>query len=142
MVKLFADSQRRRILSFREEAMGYIHCCGALHKTRTFKLVPQENFLLCELDYMKKCPVCGHLVVQLTRIDNEKNLSVIRKINNKAKYFFEKIKNQILYEQKNINYSKYNYGKFYLNYNEFGVKKRCYANLSTLKIGLTENKNF
>ncbi|MDR1168835.1 MAG: hypothetical protein LBK53_08130 [Heliobacteriaceae bacterium] len=118
--------------------MGYIHCCGALRKTRTFKLVPQEKFLLCEIDYLKKCPVCGHLVVQLTRVDNGKEVSTIRKVNEKAQKFFDKMKNQILYENKFINYP--HYGKFYLNYNEFGVKKRCYANLSRLKIGLAENK--
>ena len=68
--------------------MGYIHCCGALHKTRTFRLVPQENFLLCELDFLSKCPVCGHTVVQLTRIDEADNISVVRKINKKSKNIF------------------------------------------------------
>ncbi|MDR1326790.1 MAG: hypothetical protein LBJ74_00115 [Heliobacteriaceae bacterium] len=119
--------------------MGYLHCCGALHKTKTFKLVPQGKFLICEVDYLKKCPVCGHLVVQLTRIDREQNLSSVRKTNIKAVKFFQKIQNKILYESRVINYSKYPGGKFYLNYNEFGVKKRCYSNLSKLKIGLLEN---
>lgn len=123
------------------ESMGYIHCCGALHKTRTFKLAPQGKFLICELDYLTKCPVCGHTVVQLTRIDNEKKLSVIRKVNAKAKAFYQKIKSKLLCEIKIINYNSQNYGKFYLNYNEFGIKKRCYSNLSTLKIGLAENKD-
>ena len=122
--------------------MGYIHCCGALHKTRTFKLVPQKDFLVCEVDYLKKCPVCGHLVVQLTRIDNKKEPSIVRRVNVKAKKFFEKLRDKIIYENKIINYSDKNHGKFYLNYNEYGVKKRCYANFSTLRIGLTENKNF
>ncbi len=120
--------------------MGYIHCCGALHKTRTFHLVPQENFLLCELDYLTKCPVCGHTVVQLTRIDNKDNISVVRKVNKKAREFFIKLKNFILYEEKTVNYNNVNSGSFYLNYNEFGVKKRCYSNLKALKIGRNENK--
>ena len=118
--------------------MGYIHCCGALHKTRTFRLVPQENFVVSELDYLSKCPVCGHTVVQLTRIDN---ISIVRKVNKKAKLLFEKLKNVILYEIRPINYNRINTGKFYLYYNEFGVKKRCYSNLRTLKIGLAENKD-
>lgn len=120
--------------------MGYIHCCGALHKTRTFRLVPQENFSLCELDYLSKCPVCGHTVVQLTRIDDKENISVVRKINKKAREFFNKLKNKVLYEIKPINYNIKHSGTFYLNYNEFGVKKRCYSNLRTLKIGLADNK--
>jgi hypothetical protein len=121
--------------------MGYIHCCGALHKTRTYRLVPQDSFILCELDYLTKCPVCGHTVVQLTRVDRDDNISVVRKVNKKAKIFFEKLKKLILYEVRSIKYNKVNCGKFYLNYNEFGVKKRCYSNLRTLKIGLTENKD-
>jgi hypothetical protein len=121
-----------------EKKMGYLHCCGKLHRTKTFKLVPQSQFVVCELDYLKHCPACGHLVVQLTRIDTTDAISTIRKINDKALKFFDKLKSKILYEKKFINY-KY-LGKFYLNYNEFGVKKRCYANLSSLKMGLTENK--
>lgn len=120
--------------------MGYIHCCGALHKTRTYCLAPQGKFLVCEIDYLSKCPVCGHTVVQLTRIDKNDKISVIRRINKKAKEFFEKMKTKILYEIRPINYSRLPVGSFYLNYNEFGVQKRCYSNFRTLKIGLTENK--
>ena len=123
------------------DVMGYIHCCGALHKTKTFRLVPQENFLVCELDYLKKCSVCGHTVVQLTRIDSKDNISVVRKVNKKAREFFAKLKKFILYEEKTVNYNNINSGSFYLNYNEFGVKKRCYSNLKSLKIGLNENKD-
>lgn len=121
--------------------MGYIHCCGALHKTKSYRLVPQDNFLICEVDYLSKCPVCGHTVVQLTRIDKKDNISIIRKVNKKAKIFFESLKKYVLYEIRPINYNKVNYGRFYLNYNEFGVQKRCYSNLRTLKIGLAENKD-
>ena len=127
---------------FSGESMGYIHCCGALHKTKSFRLVPLGNFLICELDYLKKCPVCGHMVVQLTRINDNKELSVIRKVNDKAVRFLEKIRKYIIYEIKNFNYNSLYHGKFYLSYNEFGFKKRCYSNLSTLKIGLVENRFF
>lgn len=120
--------------------MGYIHCCGALHKTRSFKLVPQADFVLCELDYLKKCPVCGHTVVQLTRVDKDDNVSTVRKVNQKAKQFFEKLKKSILYEEVPLKIPR-NCGNFYLNYNEYGVLKRCYSNLSSMKIGLFENKN-
>lgn len=119
--------------------MGYIHCCGALHKTRSYKLVPQAGFVQCELDYLKKCPVCGHTVVQITRIDSSNKISIVRKINGKAKKLFENIKNFILYEEVPLKLPKYG-GKSYLNYNEYGVLKRCYSNLSRLKIGLYENK--
>lgn len=113
--------------------MGYIHCCGGLHKTRSFVLSPSEDFIVCELDYLLKCPVCRHTVVQLTRIDKNNSISSIRYVNKEAKKFFEKLKSKILYERKYYDYSKRRGGTFYLNYNEFGVKKRCYSNFSNLK---------
>lgn len=118
--------------------MGYIHCCGGLRKTRTFVLSPEKNFVACELDVLKKCPVCGHYVIQLTRIDKTQKTSSLRFVNKKAKIFWNKIQGKILYEEKCFDYTKENFGSsFYLNYNEFGVKKRCYSNFRHLKIGLT-----
>lgn len=116
--------------------MGYIHCCGGLRKTRSFVLAPTESFVMCELDYLVKCPVCNHLVIQLTRINHNDEISTIRYTNKKALKFWEKIKSKIIYERKIYDYSKANRGTFYLDYNEFGVKKRCYSNLSNLRIGL------
>lgn len=116
--------------------MGYIHCCAGLHKTKSYVIVPTENFAACELDKLIKCPVCGHYVIQLTRIDKDNNITTVRYTNKKAKQFWEKIKSKILYERRTYN-SKTAKGTFYLNYNEFGVKKRCYSNFSNLKIGLS-----
>ncbi len=129
MVKSFAGSQKG-------STMGYIHCCGGLRRTRSFRLSPQDGFVLCELDYLSKCPVCGHISVQLTRIDKNNNITTIRKANNKALKFFEKLKDKILYEEEKFDYSAKNHGKFYLFYNEYGIKKRCYSNLKNLKLGL------
>lgn len=116
--------------------MGYIHCCGGLRKTRSFILSPTDDFVMCELDYLIKCPVCGNRVLQLTRIDSNNVLSSVRYVNKKALQFWDKIKPKILYEEKYIDYSKRRGGSFYLNYNEFGVKKRCYSNFSNLKTRL------
>ncbi|MBE7709035.1 MAG: hypothetical protein E7Z93_01160 [Cyanobacteria bacterium SIG32] len=92
--------------------------------------------MLCELDYLKKCPVCGHTVVQITRIDKDNKISTIRKTNEKARNLFAKVKDKILYAEVNENYLVKQYGKFYLYYNEYGVKKKCYSNLKNLKLGL------
>lgn len=95
--------------------------------------------MFAEVDYLETCPICGHTVTQLTRIDSDNNVSVCRKINEKARKLFDKLKNSILYEKKTEGTRLKVYSKFYLNYNEFGVKKKCYSNLSTLKIGMFEN---
>lgn len=126
----------------RESILGYIHCCSGKRKTQSYAISPRENFFAVELDYLEKCPICGHTVVQLTRIDFNNNISYCRKINQKARKLFEELKNSILYKkQPEISCLKA-YSKFYLNYNEYGVKKRCYANLSSLKMGLLDNEKF
>lgn len=117
--------------------MGYIHCCGGLRKTRSFVLIPNREFVLCELDYLKECPVCGHLIIQITRLNTKKEVSTLRYKNKRAENFWDKIQKNILYEKKYYDYNKIKQrGNFYLNYNEYGVKKRCYSNFSNLKIGL------
>lgn len=133
MTKLFAE------LTVEEKciSMGYIHCCGGLRKTRSFVLSPAENFVVCELDYLYRCPVCNHAVVQITRVDKENSVSTMRYVNKAARDIYKKMKSIILYEKKYYDYSKRRGGSFYLNYNEFGVQKRCYSNLSNLKIGLS-----
>lgn len=121
--------------------MSYIHCCAGLRKSKSYSISPEENYLFAQVDYLDKCPICGHTVTQITRIDSDNNVSVCRKINDKARKLFEKLKASILFEKKPEGVRLKAYSKFYLNYNEFGVKKRCYSNLSTLKIGLFENKD-
>lgn len=120
--------------------MGYIHCCSGLRKSKTYSISPEEDYLIAQVDYLEKCPVCGHTVTQLTRIDFDNNVSVCRKINDKARKLFNKLKNSILFEKQLDNLYFKTYSKFYLNYNEFGVKKKCYSNLSSLKMGLFENR--
>lgn len=122
--------------------MGYIHCCSGLRKTRSFTLSPEKNYQYAQVDYLEECPICGHTITQLTRIDAKNKISTCRKINDKARKFFGALKSSILYE-KNPECQTYNTSsKFYLYYNEFGKKKKCYSNLSSLKIGLFENKEY
>lgn len=116
--------------------MGYIHCCGGLRKTKSFVLIPEEKYILCELDYLSKCPRCENTVIQLTRIDKNNNLTTIRFTRKKAEKFWEKIQPKILYEKKYYTYTKHKGGKLYLYYNEFGKRKRCYSNITNMKIGL------
>jgi len=115
--------------------MGYVHCCGALRKTRSFVLLPAAGFAVCETDYLKKCPKCGHTVIQIYRISKDNQFSTLRYVNKKAVKLLEKLKSEILYERKDYSYSQWRGRSYYLNYNEYGVKKRCYSNISNLSIG-------
>lgn len=123
-----------------EVKLGYIHCCAGLRKSKSYSISPDGAFVSAELDYVEKCPICGHTVAQITRVDLENNVSICRKTNEKARKLFEKLKTSILFEREKCSSMLKVHSKFYLNYNEFGVKKKCYSNLSTLKMGLFENK--
>ncbi len=121
--------------------LGNIHCCGGKRKTKSYAVSLQNNCLMAELDYLEECPVCGHTIVQLTRIDFEHEISVYRQTNEKARKLFANLKKYILFEKKAESSFQKAHSKFYLNYNEYGVKKKCYSNLSTLRMGRFENQN-
>jgi hypothetical protein len=125
-----------------EGILGYIHCCNGRRKSDSYVLLPETTYILAEVDYLQACPVCGHTVVQLTRIDFDHNISICRKTNEKARKLFANLESSILYKKEPELCRVKAYSKFYLNYNEFGVKKKCYSNLSTLKIGLFEGESF
>ena len=119
--------------------MSSIHCCGAKRASRSFVLEPQSGFLYVQMSILDECPVCNHFVVELFRIDYNHELSSVRKINKQGRKFFEKLSSSILYEHRASDKLFRSYGSFYLSYSEFGKVKRCYSNLSTLKIGLFDN---
>ena len=120
--------------------MGYIHCCGALRECRAFELKPDEKFKIKELHFLEECPVCGNCILQLTRVDLLNKVNIYRITNKKAKKFFEKYSKDIIKEiDKCEMFAPKSNGKFYLNYNEYGRKKKCYSNLSSMKLGLFEN---
>lgn len=121
--------------------MGYIHCCGGLRRTRTYFIKPEDGFCECRMDYLEQCPNCGSKVIQLTRKNYDNKISIVRKSNQKAEKFFTKLKRLILYEQDNLPLILSQVDKNDLGYMEFGKKKFCSSNLSTLKIGKYENKD-
>lgn len=121
--------------------MGYIHCCGGLRKSKSYAVTPEENYLFAQVDYLQECPICGHTVTQLTRIDYKNEVSTYRKVNEKARKLFEKMKTLILFEKNAETIGYIPSSKYGFYYNEFGVKKKCYSNLSSLKMGTFESKN-
>ena len=120
--------------------MGFVHCCGGLRKSKSFLLLPQDGFLQVQMDWLEACPVCSHTVLQLTRLDYNNEISIIRKTNSKARKFREKLESAIITEISKNQLPQQNSGSsFYLFYNEFGTKKKCFSNLSTLKMGISES---
>ena len=116
--------------------MRYIQCCGGLRECRTYELLPDEIYKYKELRYLDECPRCGHTTLCLFRLDNENNVSVYRLKNEKARKFFNRCEKDIIREKAEYVHNLVKSGSsFYLFYNEFGVKKRCYSNLSSLNIG-------
>lgn len=120
--------------------MGKIHCCSALRRSKSFELLPSEDFLFATLDIVEKCPQCGHFVLQLTRIDYKNNISIIRKNNKKARKLYLKLK-PFIKPYKTIALPPNLGNKSSLKYSEFGKIKTCYSNLSTMRLGTFENKN-
>lgn len=119
--------------------MGFINCCSGMRISKTFALRPDEGYIYAQADYIAECPICSDVVLQLTRMDVEGNVTVCRNINAKALKLFEKLKSSILYELKSEGCNVAYGSKFYLYYNEYGKKKKCYSSLSALKMGLFES---
>jgi len=116
--------------------MPVIYCCGGLRRCKQFELVPQDGYIKVTIHLLDECPQCGHAVAMLTRYDLNHDISFVRKTKEKALKLFERCKSSILYEQKRNVVPR---STFYLFYNEFGKKKRCYSNLSTMQMGLFED---
>lgn len=125
--------------------MAYLKCCGHLHKAEFFQLEAPVGYSSSVLKVMNyECPICKNFVVEVERTkfvgDKKTTLHIvedkIRRINDDACDLLEKLNCSILFQIKPV---ATGVGGFYLNYSEHGVKKRCYSNLSTLKIGLTDN---
>jgi len=123
--------------------MGVIHCCGGLQKSKSYILQPSDGFLEVQMDWLESCPRCSHTVIQITRLAFDNKISVIRKTNLKARKLREKLESSIITEIKNnLKFTTSPMSNFYLYYNDFGKKKKCFSNLSSLKMGLYENLNF
>ena len=140
----FCDGKRNflraNFVEYEGEEMGVIHCCGGLRRTKSYILQPENGFLQVRLDWLESCSVCSHTVLQLTRLDYKNEISVIRKTNSKARKFREKLEPSIISEITKSQCIQPSSGSsFYLFYNDFGKKKKCFSNLSTLKMGISEN---
>jgi len=123
--------------------MGFIKCCGHSVSADIFMLVPDKNSSWAILKDMKDvCPHCHNYKIQIDKIDNTGVFQSIVYENEKAYAMRKK-----LIESKSIAFPIIQKDSvvgsaFYLNYSEYGKKKKCYSNLSTLKMGLFDNSEY
>ena len=116
--------------------MAFIDCCNHKRSCDVFRLENRPGFILNYAYFIEACPSCGHTVLLLKRYLPDGSVSEVRKTNEAARKLFEKIRPAILCRIGKTLVPQG--GKSFLRYNEFGVVKKCYSNLSCIKIGLFE----
>lgn len=119
--------------------MALIHCCGRLQKTKAFVCEPSDGYIHMRLDWLPVCKSCRSTVLQVTRFDLDHNISRFRRTEKVARELFDSLRTSIIYEVESPFCIIPTHSGSYLCYSEFGVKKRCYSSLSTLKAGLFES---
>lgn len=117
--------------------MARIICHSAKQKAELFKIAPTKNDVAHEyVLYLKRCCICDNPVLEIIRFDIwGELLPSVRLKSNNIKGFLEKM--SVLEKPRKICFTAPK-GGFYLNYSEYGSKKRCYQNISTLQLGKLE----
>lgn len=115
-----------------------IRCCNKSHKARVFLLQPRKGYkdTFFKIAY---CPVCKRTFAVLERTSTRTNkVSYIRAQGYEKVFEYHKtLQAWIITELSNTKIASGS--SFYLNYNEYGKKKKCYSNLSSLKLGLIKS---
>lgn len=120
--------------------MAFIHCCSALHKCRSFILEPTEGYIFSKVLILENCPTCGCFKLQLLRVNFKCEVCGHTLKNKKARKLLAKMQSNIIFEEKEgikINAPSSN---FYLRYSDRGKIKKCYSNISGLKIGMFDER--
>lgn len=120
-------------------SMSYICCCGRKCGVDVYKIARPDGFLAVFVSVLKGCPVCGAYVVEMRRYTEFGRVSVVRARGEKARKLFSKIAPDLL---RTPEYEKVSSVISTLNYNEFGIVKKCRSNLSRLSIGKFESLSF
>ncbi len=118
--------------------MVRILCHGALQKSEILKIEPTKSGIKDEyVFYLKSCAICNNPVLQILRIDIWGN--ILEPVRLKTKNI-EKFLNSmsVIWKPQKLNLTDKVYSDFYLEYNEYGIKKKCYQNLSCVKLGKIE----
>lgn len=95
---------------------------------------PPEGFIYQRIDFLVWCKKCKKTVMQVTRISAKNRVVTFRRTDNEARELFERMRASIRFRIVEPFSPVGNRSAFFLYYNEFGRKKKCYSNLSALRI--------
>lgn len=116
--------------------MFKVECCGSFRKADIYELVTdkKEEYKLLKTF---RCPICKQVNTLLEKKTFDGNISYVRFKGRKAEQFLDRQYCNIMFEIKpQVQYCSSN---FYLKYSEYGKVKKCFSNLSTLKLGKTKD---
>ena len=116
--------------------MPYLECCNRRRFCNAYKIENISGLVLNIAYYLEACPICGHSVLIIQRFVFDGSMSEVRKINDKARKLFDKIRPTIICKYVSTEAGGSSY---FLKCNEYGSIKRCYSNLSSLQMGLFDN---
>lgn len=116
--------------------MFRVVCCKKKIKCRIWVLADSK----CVLKTLKQaiCPICSQKIAVVEKFYKEgAEPARTIKFDDDAEELIEKVSCDILYELMPLK-SNQRHG-FYLNYSEYGRIKKCFSNLSALKLGLVKS---
>jgi len=118
--------------------LAFITCHNRRQKAKIYKITPTRQGVFEEIVlHLPECSFCKNTIIEIRRIDiYGEVLPVSRMSGKKAKKFLSEM--NIIWKPKTIRIPKYK-DNWYLPYSEYGSIKKCYSNLSSLKIGLFDS---
>lgn len=111
--------------------MFKVECCKKKTKCRVWALADKKY----KSKFLKQaiCPICGQKIAIIERVPWFGEKTFIRENDEEAENLIEKVSFDILFEFIPVKANE-RHG-FYLKYSEYGKIKKCYSNLSTLRLG-------
>ena len=115
-----------------------VKCCGNKQRSTNYIIEPERNFTASIMAVLNPCSVCKEFVIMIDSLLPNGDRHIVKKKGSEALKLFENISNagKIICELKNN--VVYNKGGWFLYYYDNGKKLKCYSNLATLRLGLSE----
>jgi hypothetical protein len=118
--------------------MVRLTCHGLNQNAVLFKIVPSSEKVHEEfVFYLKRCSICKKPVVEIVKIDIWGNkIETVRLKTKNIPGFLRSMR--VISRPDKIYCTENLFSKFYLHYNEYGIRKKCFQNLSNLSLGRIE----